>query len=324
MGGTTRRAWALTALAMAALPARAQDRAWPSRAVRIIVPWAPGGGVDVIARRLAARLSEMLGQPFIVENRTGAAGTIGMGEVARAAPDGHTLLALDNSYTMLPHTVAQLPWDHATAFVPVVLGAAAPFMLGVASGARFADLRALLDAARVEPERISYGTGGAGSSPHFATAAFQQLADVRLLHVPYRGGAEAMVAVIGGQVDLVMVTASAALGQINGGRLRALAICGEARSPLVPNVPTFAEAGLLGMDAGIWAGLAAPRGTPEAILDRLESATRSALAGEEMQRGLLAQGLAASGLGRAGFARLVRDETLRWGLVATRAGIRPQ
>lgn len=316
----TRRGLGLACL-LAPASAAAQPVPWPVRPVRVVVPWAPGGGVDIVARALAGRLSEALGQPFVVENRTGGGGIIGIGEAARAAPDGYTLLALDNSYTMLPHTTASLPWDHARAFIPVLLGAAAPFLLVVNATSRFQTLAELIAAAQPAPERLSYGSGGAGSSPHFAMEAFQQAAGMKMLHVPFRGGAEAMLAVVAGQLDCSMATVSAARGQLVAGRLRALAIAARARSALLPEVPTFAEVGLPGFAAGIWAGLAAPAGTPQPVLDRVEAVGQAALRNEELRRGFAAQGLEPSGLGRREFAELVREETERWGRVAAQAGI---
>ncbi len=315
---------ALALTALAAPPLRAEALAWPSRPVRVVVPWAAGGAVDSIARALAARLGEALGQPFLVENRTGGGGVVGMGDAARAAPDGHTLLALDNSYTMLPHVSAQLPWDHAHAFVPVVLGGSAPFLLVVSPGLHCETLARLVGMAKLAPERLTYGTGGAGSSPHFATEAFMQAAGIRLLHVPYRGGAEAMLGVVAGQVNCAMVTVSAAGGQLAAGRLRALALAAPERSALLPEVPTFTQAGLRGFTAGIWAGLAAPAGTPPAVLDRLEAASQAALRDPGLRQAFAAQGLAPGGLGQQGFAALVRAETERWGRVALAAGIERQ
>jgi tripartite-type tricarboxylate transporter receptor subunit TctC len=314
----TRRGFGLAMLAPAMATAQV---AWPARPVRIVVPWAPGGAIDTIARALAGRLSESLGQSFLVENRTGGGGVIGIGEVARAAPDGYTWLALDNSYTMLPHTTSNLPWDHTRAFTPVVLGGSGPFLLVVNATSRFETLAGLIGAAADAPERLSYGTGGAGSSPHFVTEAFQQAARIRMLHVPYRGGAEAMLAVVAGQVDCSMATISAARGQLAAGRLRALALAADARTSLVPDVPSFTEAGLSGFAGGIWAGIAAPAGTPQFVLDRLAAASQAALRTEELRRSFADQGLEPSGLGQQGFAALVHAETERWGIVAAQAGI---
>jgi tripartite-type tricarboxylate transporter receptor subunit TctC len=312
----TRRA--LGPLLLTPFLAQAQP-AWPSRPVRVIVPWAPGGGVDIVARLMSTRLSEVLGQPFTVDNRTGGGGIVGFQEAARAAPDGATLLALDNSYTMLPHTTASLPWDVAHAFRPVALAASGPFMLVVKADSRFRTLRDLVDAAKQGNEAVSFGTGGSGSSPHFMTEAFQQAAGVKMLHVPFRGGAQAMLAVVAGQVDCSMATISAAGSSIAAGQLRALAIGAEARSPLMPNVPTFAEAGLPGVVGGIWAGFAFPAGTPDAILAKLEGAVQAILREEGTLRRLAEQGLEPGGQGREDFATLIAQDTRRWGRVAEAA-----
>ncbi|MCK8787389.1 tripartite tricarboxylate transporter substrate-binding protein [Roseomonas sp. NAR14] len=318
-GTITRRATAALLAAPWCAQAQAQT-AWPTRPVRVIVPWAPGGAVDIIARLMAGHLGEALGQPFPVENRTGGGGIIGFGEAARAASDGSALLVLDNSYAMLPHTTERLPWDVANAFVPIVLIASAPFMLVVNAASRFQDLRQFLAAAREAPEALSFGTGGNGSSPHFVAEAFQQAADVRLLHVPFRGGAEALTAVVAGQVDFSMATIPAARGQLAAGRLRALAIAAAARSPLMPDVPTFAELGLPSVLGGIWAGFAMPSGTPAPIVERVETTTQAALQDPELRRRLTEQGLEPGGLGQQAFGALLRSDTERWGRVAEKAG----
>lgn len=314
---------ALGLLALAPALARAQP-AWPTRPVRIIVPWAAGGAVDIVARLLAARLADALGQPFPVENRTGGGGIIGFGEAARAAADGYTLLALDNSYTMLPHTTERLPWNVDQAFAPIVLGAAAPFLLVVNAASRFRTMAELIAAARAAPETLSYGTGGAGSSPHFVAEAFQQAAGIKLLHVPFRGGAEAMMAVIAGQVDCSMATVPIARGHVEGGRLRALGFAADTRSRLLPDVPSFAELGLGEATGGIWAGLAAPAGTPAAILDRIDGVVQAALRDAAFRQRLMDQGLEPGGLDRQQFAALVQRDTARWGRVATAAGMARQ
>ncbi len=309
---------ALAPLLLAPLVARAQP-AWPSRPVRVIIPWAPGGGVDIMGRLLATRLAEQTGQAFAVENRTGGGGVVGFGEAARAAPEGATLLVLDNSYAMLPHITANLPWDHARAFAPAALIASAPFLLVANPASRFDSLPTLLAAARMAPEAVSFGSGGNGSSPHFVAEAMQQAAGVRMLHVPFRGGALAMQAVVAGQVDCSMATISAAGAQIAGGRLRALAIAAEARSPLMPAVPTFAELGLPAVTGGIWAGVALPAATPAPILAAVEAATQAALRDEGLRRRLEEQGLEPGALGREEFAALLRADTERWGRVAAAA-----
>ena len=317
----TRRALGLAVLAPAI--ALAQP-AWPNRAVRVIVPWAAGGAVDIVARLLASRLSDALGEPFLVENRTGGGGVVGFGEAARAAPDGYTLLALDNSYTMLPHTTQRLPWDVDRAFAPIVLGASSPFLLVVNGAARFRSMADLMVAAREAPETLSYGTGGTGSSPHFVTEAFQQAAGIRMLHVPFRGGAEAMTAVIAAQVDCSMATVPIARGHMMAGRLRALGFASDTRSVLVPDVPDFAELGLSDATGGIWAGLAAPTGTPAPIVARIEAVVQAALVDDTFRQRLVDQGLEPGGLGQQEFTALVQRDTARWGRVAAAAGLARQ
>ena len=158
---------------------------FPSKSVRIVVAYPPGGAVDTIARKVAQKLSEQMGQQFIIENKPGASGTIGAREVARAQPDGYTLLAIDNTYAILPYVFNKLPWNHATDLIPVTVSAFSPIMLVVGNKSRFTDLQSLVNAARQEPEKVTYGTGGNGSAPHFSAEAFQQAANVKLFHVPY-------------------------------------------------------------------------------------------------------------------------------------------
>lgn len=307
----------------------AQAEAWPSRPIRVVVAWAPGGAVDTIARRLAPKLSESFGRPVVVENKSGATGTIGAADVARAAPDGHTLLAMDNTYAMLPYLFQRLPFDHATAFRPVTVSAFSPVMIAVHRDAPWRDLRALVAAAKQEPERITYGTGGIGSAPHFATAAFAQAAGIRMLHVPFRGAGDAVTAVIAKQVDVVMVSLGSALGHVQGGALRVLALSGARRSPAFPDVPTFPEAGLpnLGPNGeGVvnWSGLAAPAGTPDAIVARLQADVAKALQADDMRDFLASIASEPGGMPPAAFAALLAEETQRWRRVAETSGIERQ
>ena len=310
-------------------PSLAQSEAWPSRPIRIVVAWAPGGAVDTIARRLAPKLSEALGQPVVVENKSGATGTIGAAEVARAAPDGHTLLAMDNTYAMLPYLFQRLPFDHATAFRPVTVSAFSPVMLAVHRDAPWPDLPALVAAAKREPEKITYGTGGIGSAPHFATVAFAETAGVTLFHVPFRGAGDAVTAVIARQVDMVMVSLGSALGHVQGGALRVLAISGTARTPVLPAVPTFAEAGLRDFGpggAGVvnWSGLAAPARTPDAVVTRLQQTVAEALRASDMRDFLASIASDPGGMPPAAFTALLAEETERWRGVAASGGIERQ
>ena len=310
-------------------PALGQGEAWPSRPIRLVVAWAPGGAVDTIARRLAPKLSESLGRPVVVENKSGATGTIGAAEVARATPDGHTLLAMDNTYAMLPYLFQRLPFDHATAFRPVTVSAFSPVMLAVHRDAPWRDLSALITAAQREPEKITYGTGGIGSAPHFATAAFAQAAGIRMLHVPFRGAGEAVTSVLSRQVDLVMVSLGSALGHVQGGALRGLAMSGSHCAAVLPEVPTFREAGLPrfgpnGEGVVNWSGLAAPAGTPDAVVARLQAEVAKALEAQDIRDFLSSIASEPGGMPPAAFAAILAEETARWRDVATTSGIERQ
>lgn len=318
-------------LAGAGLPGQgiAQGQTWPSRPIRIVVAWAPGGAVDTIARRLAPKLSESLGQPVVVENKSGATGTIGAADVARAAPDGHTLLAMDNTYAMLPYLFQRLPFDHATAFRPVTVTAFSPVMIAVHRDAPWRDLGELIAAAKREPEKITYGTGGVGSAPHFATAALSQAAGIQMLHVPFRGAGEAVTNVLSRQVDLVMVSLGSALGHVRGGLLRVLAISGAQRTPVLPDVPTFREAGLQnfgpnGEGVVNWSGLAAPAGTPDAVVARLQQEVAKALEAQDMREFLASLASSPGGMSPEAFTALLAEETERWRVVAATSGIERQ
>ena len=307
----------------------AQEEAWPSRPVRIVVAWAPGGAVDTIARRVGQRLSEQLGKPVVVENKSGATGTIGAAEVARSAPDGTTLLAMDNTYAMLPYLFQKLPFDHATAFRPVTVSAFSPVMLAVHRDAPWRDLASLIAAAKQKPEEITYGTGGIGSAPHFATAAFSQAAGVKLFHVPFKGAGEAVTAVLGQQVDMVMISLGSALGHVRGGLLRPLAMSGTSRTAALPDVPTFQESGLAtfgphGEGVVNWSGLAAPARTPDAVVTRLQAEVATALQAPDMREFLTTIASEPGGMPPEAFATLLAEETARWRDVAGGAGIERQ
>ena len=313
------------ALAVGALsrPALAAS-SYPSRPVRIVVPWAPGGAVDVVARRMAQKLSERLGQPFVVENKPGATGTIGAADVARADPDGQTLLAIDNTYATLPYLFNNLPFDHAEAFAPVSVSAFSPVLLLVNAKSPYQDLGSLIAAAKREPDKVTFGSGGVGSSLHLSAEAFQQAAGVKLFHVPYKGGGEAVTATLSGEVDMAMPSLGSGLGGIKGGLLRPLAISGSHRVAALPDTPTFDEAGLKGFSIINWSGLAAPRGTPAPVIDQLHQAMAAALRDQDMRDFLGTLAAEPGGMPPAEFATLIRKEQALWADVAKSAGIERQ
>jgi tripartite-type tricarboxylate transporter receptor subunit TctC len=310
---------AATLAALICGSALAQDT-YPSRPVRIVVAYPPGGAVDTIARKIAQKLSEQMGQQFVVENKPGASGTIGAREVARAEPDGQTLLAIDNSYAMLPYVFAKLPWDHATDLVPITVSAFSPIMVVVGDGSQFKDLGGLLEYARQNPEKLTYATGGNGSATHFAAEAFQQAAGIKLYHVPYKGAGDAVVGVMSGDVDLITASPPSVMGNIRGGQMRALAISGAERVPALPDVPTFAEAGLPSYSVLNWSGLAAPKGTPAEVIEKLQAGVAKALTEPDVQEFLISQGAEPGGMAAEAFAQLMKEETVRWRDVAAGAG----
>ncbi|MCK8786068.1 tripartite tricarboxylate transporter substrate binding protein [Roseomonas sp. NAR14] len=319
----SRRAMLAAALCGAAVaPARAQQ-GYPSRPVRILVPWAPGGAVDTLARLFARSLSEELRQSFVVENRPGATGTIGAAEVARSAPDGQTLLAIDNTYPTLPILFRNLPFDHANAFAPITAFAISPVLIAVGAHTPYRTLGELIAAARKDPETITYGSGGVGSALHFSVEAFQQAAGIRLYHVPYKGGGEAVTAAMAGQVDVVMPSLGSGLGGIRSGMLRPLALSGRGHPVSVPDLPSFDEAGLPGFNVINWSGLAAPRGTPAPIVGRLREAVVAALAKPDVAEFLRTLAAEPGGMAPAEFAGLMQEEEQRWRRIAEQVGISP-
>jgi len=318
---STRRA--LLALPWLAETARSEP-AYPTRPIRMLVAYPPGGATDVVARKVAEAITPALGQPVVVENRPGGSGTIGTAEVARAALDGYTLLAMDSSYAMLPYVFSRLPWDHARDLQLITVFNFAPVILTVRADARWPDLATFLAEARAQPLQISYGTGGIGSSLHFAGEWFPAAAGIRLLHVPFKGAGEATLGLLSRTIDAVLASIPSGMTNLRASTIRALAVCGRERSLALPTVPTFAETGVPGFDMVNWTALAALAGTSPAIAERLQSAVREALAEGPLRQFLIGQGATPGGQSPAEFAALLRREVAEWQGVAQRAGIVPQ
>ncbi len=307
-----------------ASPAHAQQGAWPNQPVKIIVPYSPGGTVDFSARQIANKLSEQLGKPFIVENKVGASGTIGTTSVAKSAPDGYTLLANDTSYAMVPALFRTLPWDHANDIVPVTTILTTPVVLVVPAASPFKTGRELIDFAKKNPGKLNFGSGGLGSSTHLNAEMFRKEANIDISHIPYKGAGEAMTGIISNQVDMLITATPTAMGQIKGGKMRALAVTGTKRSAAFPDVPTFAEIGLAGYTVTGWFGLAVPKGTPPEVIAKLHAETVKALADPALRARLLDQGAEPGGMAPDAFGKFVREETARWGALAKAAGVKPE
>ena len=306
-------------MAAIALPALAQ-----SRPTRIIVPFPPGGLADALARPLAAKLAATLGNPFIVENRAGAGGNIGAEQVARAEPDGATLLLGSlGPLAVNQWLFATLGYDPA-AFVPVSLLVNTPKVFCVHPGRPWRSLAELIAAARAAPGRLSAGSAGNGSSLHIALELFNRAAGVQVTHVPYRGAAPAVTDLVGGQFDLIIDNVPNIIGQIRGGGVRALATATPSRMPQLPDVPTTTEAGLPGYLFGTWFGLVAPPGTPASLAERLSAAVDAALRDPEVGGRLVEQGAVLGGGNPESFGRFMAAERARLEPVIRGAGMRAE
>lgn len=297
---------------------------YPEKPVRLVVSWAPGGAVDVIARKIAQKLSEQTKGTFIVENKPGASGTIGTQQVIRSAPDGYTLTALDNTIVFLPFVFKKLPWEQEMPLIPITVVAFQPIVLLVKSDSKFKTLSDLITYAKANPDTVTYGTGGAGSAPHFSAEAFQQANGIKLMHVPYKGAADAITGLISGQIDMVMVSTPSAASQLKSKRARALAISASSRLGSFPDIPTFTEAGMPGFGIVNWTGIAVPLGTPKEIVDFLYSEIRKALESPDMKEFLESMSANAGGISSEEFIKLIKSENSRWAEVARQAHIEKQ
>jgi tripartite-type tricarboxylate transporter receptor subunit TctC len=271
----------ILALSLAAAAPWATAEDYPSKAVKLIVPFPPGGSVDLVARLVGKSLSDALKQPFIVDNKPGASGNIGADFVAKSAPDGYTLLVGSAGvFAANQYLYANPPFDPQKAFAPVMRVVDQPNILVVNPGFQAKNLKELIALAKAKPGKLTFGSASVGSAQHFSAEVLMQQAGVELLHVPYKGGAPALTDLMGGQIDLLFDTSPTALPYVKSGKLRALAITSGQRSPLLPDVPTMKEAGLPNFEVVTWTGIAAPAGTPKPIVDKLNAAIRTALRGE--------------------------------------------
>jgi len=302
----------------------AAQTAYPNKAVRIIVPYAPGGTTDYAARQIAQKLTEQTQQSFFVENKTGASGTIGTDLVAKAAPDGYTLLTNDTTYAMLPSLFSKLPWSHADGLVPVTTILQTPVVLVVASNSPYKTLQELVSFAQKNPGKLNFGSGGAGSSTHLAGELFKKEGKLFIAHIPYKGAGDAMLGVMSSQVDLLITAGPTAVPQVKGRKIRALAVTGDKRLASLPDVPTFKEAGLPGYTVTNWFGLAAPKGTPPEVVARLQQEVKKALGDKALTDRFALQGAQPGGMGPADFASFIKQETLVWGAVAKTSGVKPE
>lgn len=318
------RRLALLCLAGACAPVAALADTYPSRPVRIVVPYAPGGAVDVVTRKMAQKLTEQTGQTFYVENRAGATGTIGAQQVAKAEADGYTLMANDTTYSLLPHIFKKLPFEHDKDLVPVAAYVFAPMGLAVNAQSRFKSLKDLVTEAKSQPNKITYGSGGPGTTPHFASEALGVAAGVNLMHVPFKGAAEATQAVLSNTIDFQIASTTGLMGNVRGGKMRLLAVSGDKRLQALPEVPTFREAGVPWNGVLNWTGLWAPKGTPAAVTARLQKEIAAAMGTPDMKAFAEGMGAEPRQVGADAFGKMLHESTEAWGKVASHTGFERQ
>ncbi len=291
-------------------------QSWPTKPVRIIVPYPPGGAVDVVTRRMATKLQEQTGQTFFVENKAGATGTIGINLTVQSAADGYTLVANDTTFALLPHIFKKLPFDHDKDLLPMGAFMFAPMAVVVRSESPYKTLDELLRAAKAEPNKLTYGTGGAGTMPHFASEALGIATGVNFMHIPFKGAGEATLALLGGTIDYQIASTPGVIGQVKGGKVRLLAVSGDKRPPALSNVPTFAEAGIKGYGVVNFTGLWAPKGTPAEVGARLQKEIATAMASADMKSYAESIGAEAGAWDAPTFSRNLAERTAYWGKIA--------
>jgi tripartite-type tricarboxylate transporter receptor subunit TctC len=317
------RAWALGLALAAGLAATAAAQSYPDRPVRLIVPFGPGGGTDLLARVVAERAEKELGQTVVVENRAGGGATVGIVALAQARPDGYTVAICPPICATAPSLYKPAPFDPAADLAPVISVADLPLVLVVPRGG-VTDVQALLRKAREARGGLSYATPGAGSSNHLAAETLRRFSGVEMVNVPYRSGAAALTDVVAGRVDFYFDTVASALPQIQAGEVRALGVTGARRAPQLPEVPTMGEAGVPGFEqASARARLVAPAGTPPAVVERLNAAFQEALNDPALQRRIIEIGAVPVGGTAAAAAAELRDETARLGQLIRESGITP-
>ena len=300
----------------------AQD--YPNKPIKIIVAYPAGGANDIVARTIGQELAQDLGQPVVIENRSGAAGTIGAEAAAKSAPDGYTLFMAAGAHTLAPSLHVKLPYDIVQDFQPISLAALGTYLLVVHPSVPANSVRELIALAKAKPGALNFASSGAGAPPHLAGVMFQKMAGVTLNHVPYRGDTPAITDLMAGQVQLAFLSIQPLIPQVKAGKLRALAITSGRRSPAVPDLPTVAESGLPGYDIGTWWGLLAPAKTPRPIIDRLAAAMRKATAVPAVRERFAAGGNAAQSNSPEEFAAMIKSEVGRYRELAAAAGVKPE
>ncbi|WP_319241390.1 tripartite tricarboxylate transporter substrate binding protein [uncultured Propionivibrio sp.] len=315
------------------LPAQAQTSAqtsartpakagsYPSKPVRLIVPFPPGGGSDILARLITSKLSEQHKWTFIIDNKPGAGGTIGITEAVRMAPTGYDLvMGQKDNLVIGPWLFKNLPWDPTRDLVPIAHVAYTPVLIATSADSKFKTLNDVVVAARKAPGSINYGSPGNGTSIHLAAVLFEKAAGIQLMHIPYKGSSPALLDAIAGNVELLVSSVPSAMGQIKGGKLRPLAVTSAKRSSLLPDVPTVAELGFKNFDVTTWYGLFAPAGTPPAVVDTLNAAVNTLLGNAEVRAAIREQGAEPEAMSPAKFGAMIKGDYPRWKSIVETSG----
>jgi len=300
----------------------AAAQGYPSKPIRVIVGQAPGGATDIVSRALAQKLTDGLGQTVVIDNRSGAAGSIGSAIAASAPPDGYTALIVSSTYTINPSLYKKLPFDPVRDLQPVTLIASSPFLLMVHPSIAAKTPRELIALAKTR--KLTFASGGIGSSGHLAAELFSSMAGIELTHVPYKGAGPALIDTLGGQVNLIMSSIVSGMPYAKAGRLRALAITTRTRSPALPELPTISESALPGYDFSSWYGLMVPAGTPQPVIGRLHDETVKALKLPDLQQRLASEGCDAVGSTPEQLAAYIKTEMARWAKVVKASGMQAE
>jgi tripartite-type tricarboxylate transporter receptor subunit TctC len=314
--------WLTSAILLLAGTGAALAQAYPTKPVTVIVPYAVGGTTDIVARLVTTQIGNGLGQPMVVDNRAGGGGNIGWGAVARSAPDGHTLLTIEMSFTIAPALGTKQPFDPKKDFAHIITAAAAPHVLVVNPSVPAKTVQEFIAAAKSQPGKLNYGSGGNGTNTHLGGELFKREAAIDLTHVPYKGAGQVLQDLMGGQVQALVTSLPTALPHIKSGKLRALMVTSEKRSPLLPDVPSAKEAGLPRVAMDFWVGFSAPAGTSQPVIDKLNKAITDALNSADGRKRLAEQGLEPVPNSPTQASQLVAAEMQRWGAVVKAAGIK--
>ena len=312
---------ALFAMVLAA-PAAAQD--YPTHAVRIVVPFAPGGSADVFGRYVAQRLQETLGQNFVIDNRPGGGSLIGTDAVAKSTPDGYTLLLMSNTHTVNESLIPNKPFQLMRDFAPIAPISYSDLVLVTKAGLPYTSLGELIAAAKAKPGAMSYASSGPGTPYHMAGELFKAMAGVAIVHIPYKGSAGARTDVLGGQLEMMFDAIPTMAEHVKAGKVKALATTGKERSATLPDVPTMSEAGVPGYEATLWLGLMAPKGTPAAVIERLHAALSKITSSPEVHRAWSAQGTTPMTMTIDEFTRYLNDDIVKWARIVKLSGAKTE